>query len=275
MGFISRHPIIVSAVFFILTLQLISIRLGERETKGVLSTYVLTLNYYPEMLISGTARSIVSVWSKYIDLLEVGEENSRLKARIRERQNDRFALTEAMIENKRLRRLLGFKERSSHPLLPVTVIGSSPSLSRSKLLVVDRGKGDGVLVGMPVATDRGAVGRVLVTGGRVSEVMLITDELSAVDAYVQRTRARGVVKGTGGGCVMEYLEGLSDVSVDDVVVSSGKDGFFPKGVVIGTVGEVGTIGGDVRAVVVPAADLDSLEEAVIILKSPGYVFKNE
>ena len=66
--------------------------------------------------------------------------------------------------------------------------------------------------------------------------------VSAVDAYIHRTRARGIVKGTGTGCEMDYIEKKSDVSEGDKVISSGKDGFFPKGVVIGTVTSIGSKG---------------------------------
>ena len=124
---------------------------------------------------------------------------------------------------------------------------------------------------MPVASTKGIVGRVLVVGDKSSEILLITDPVSAVDAYIHRTRARGIVKGVGTNCVMEYIEKKSDVSVGDKVISSGKDGFFPKGVLIGTVTGINPRGTFITADIEPYVDLNSLEEVVIILKGVNVV----
>ncbi|MCK5392632.1 MAG: rod shape-determining protein MreC, partial [Deltaproteobacteria bacterium] len=118
-------------------------------------------------------------------------------------------------------------------------------------------------------------GRVLSVGDRSSEVLLITDPVSAVDAFIHRTRVRGIVKGTGGGCAMEYIEQNSDISIGDKVISSGKEGFFPKGVIIGTVSNIETKGSFISAQVSPFVDLDSLEEVVIILKTNNNIVLNE
>jgi rod shape-determining protein MreC len=128
---------------------------------------------------------------------------------------------------------------------------------------------------MPVASYDGIVGRILLAGDKSSEVLLITDPVSAVDAYIHRTRARGIVKGVGTGCVMEYIENKSDVSVGDKVISSGKDGFFPKGVIIGTVTDISPDGSFISAGISPHVDLNSLEEVVIIQKSVNNVVLNE
>jgi rod shape-determining protein MreC len=74
---------------------------------------------------------------------------------------------------------------------------------------------------------------------------------------------------------MEYIEKKSDVSIGDKVISSGKDGFFPKGVVIGTVIDIETTGGLTRARVSPDLDLNSLEEVLVVLKSPENVVLSE
>jgi len=128
---------------------------------------------------------------------------------------------------------------------------------------------------MPVATYEGIVGRVYIVGDKNSEVILITDPLSAVDAYIHRNRARGVVKGTGDGCVMEYIENNTDLNIGDKVISSGKDGFFPKGIFIGSVSKIEKKGGFLRAYVSPNVGLDSLEEVLIILRSPEQIAFNE
>jgi rod shape-determining protein MreC len=215
------------------------------------------------------------VWQNYVDLIGAKEENERLKTEIRKLRQEKFHLWEADLQNERLKNLLDLKKTFSYNTISANVIGGSPSMLKSQVVIIDRGKGDGISEGMPVATYEGIVGRILLVGDKSSEVILITDEISAVDAYIHRTRARGIVKGTGDGCVMDYIEKKADVSIGDKVISSGRDGFFPKEVVIGTVVEVKAVGGFIRARVSPDMDLNSLEEVVVILKSPENKVVNE
>ncbi len=121
---------------------------------------------------------------------------------------------------------------------------------------------------MPVKTHQGVVGKIYIAAQSSSEVLLLTDSLSAVDAYVQRTRERGIVKGDGEQCIMDYLEKGSDIMVGDKVVTSGKDGFFPKGILIGTVEEIFSAGGNIKAKVRPNIDINSVEEVLVINKKP-------
>jgi len=258
----------MSLVLFFFATQVISLNLEEKHAGDPFSRFVLLLTYYPQKSIFALTGTVVSIWQNYVDLVGVREENERLRLEVRKLREERFRLWEEELQNKRLKNLLGLKKVYSYKTLSANVIGGSPSMLRSQVIIIDRGKEDGVSEGMPVATHEGIVGRIFLVGAKSSEVILITDEISAVDAYIHRTRARGIVKGTGNGCVMEYIEKKADVSVGDKVVSSGKDGFFPSGVVIGTVIGVESSAGFIRARVSPDMDLDSLEEVLVILKAP-------
>ncbi len=210
-----------------------------------------------------------------MDLVNVRKENIKLKEDIAKLRAEKFELAEAQIQNERLKKLLNFKEIPSYPIVSANVIGGSPSLLRSEVIIVDRGKRDGISQGMPVASTKGLVGKVLTAGDKSSEILLLTDPVSAIDAFVHRTRVRGIVKGAGEGCTMEYIEQNSDISVGDKIISSGKEGFFPKGVIIGTVNNIETKGSFLSASVSPHVDLESLEEVVIILKTNNNVVLNE
>jgi rod shape-determining protein MreC len=275
MGFLRRHPILLSLILFFFVTQLISLNLDEKRAGDPFSRFVLLITYYPQKFIFALTGTVVGLWQNYVDLIKLREENEKLKSEVRKLREEKFRLWEEELQNKRLKNLLGLKKSYSYKTLSANVIGGSPSLLRSQVIVIDRGKEEGVYEGMPVATYEGIVGRVFLVGAKSSEVILITDEISAVDAYIHRTRARGIVKGTGNGCVMEYIEKKADVSVGDKVISSGKDGFFPSGVVIGTVVGVEPSGGFVRAHVSPDMDLNSLEEVLVILKAPENKVAND
>jgi rod shape-determining protein MreC len=275
MGFLKRHPILVSVIFLFFAIQLFPLSFEEKQIGNPFSRFILTLTYYPQKFVFTLTHGVVDVWQDYINLIAVKEENERLKSEINKLRQEKFRLWEAELQNERLKKLLEFKETSSHPVVTANVIAGSPSGLRSQVVIIDRGTEDGINQGMPVTTYEGIVGRVLMVGSKSSEVILITDEISAVDAYIHRTRARGIVKGTGDGCIMEYIEKKSDVNIGDKVISSGKDGFFPRGVVIGTVVGIAITGGLVRAQISPDVDLGSLEEVIVILKFPENMVLNE
>ena len=268
MNLLKRHPIILSIVFFFFAIQLLSFSLENSESFAPFSRVVFNLAYYPQKVTSFFTLGILRLWGSYIDLVGVKRENEELKEEIRKLHLERFELVEVKLQNERLKRFLELKKRSSYPTASAQVIAVAPSPLRSQIIVIDKGTEDGISEGMPIATYEGIVGRVILSGDKASEVLLITDEMSAVDAYVQRTRSRGIVKGTGSGCVMEYIEKGADVELGDKTVSSGKDGVFPKGVVIGTVTDIRVEGGLISAVIAPEVDLISLEEVVVLLKLP-------
>lgn len=275
MGFFKRRTILVVLVLFFIAIQLFSLDLRERESKNPAARFVLAITYYPQKLISAVTDSVTGTWRDYIHLVRVNEENKRLREELNALRQQKFELAEVEAQNTRLKKLLDFKDVSPYPVVSANVIGASPSILRSQVVIVDKGRADGITEGMPVASYDGIVGRILLAGDKSSEVLLITDPVSAVDAYIHRTRARGIVKGIGSGCVMEYIENKSDVSVGDKVISSGKDGFFPKGVIIGTVTDISPSGSFISAGISPHVDLNSLEEVVIIQKSVNNVVLNE
>jgi len=275
MGFLKRRTIFIVLVLLFIAIQLFSLDLDERDTETPAARFVLTLAYYPQKLVSAAAKGMTGVWNDYIRLVNLKEENVRLKDEISRLRREKFELSEAGIQNTRLRKLLEFRDESSYPAVSANVIGASPSILRSQVIIVDKGTRDGITEGMPVASFDGIVGRIMLAGDRSSEVLLITDPVSAVDAYIHRTRARGIVKGTGTACEMDYIEKKSDVSEGDKVISSGKDGFFPKGVVIGTVTGISSKGSFINAEVSPHVHLNSLEEVLIIQKPVNSLVLNE
>lgn len=275
MNFLKYRVVLIIIILFFVSIQLFSLNIREKRSRNFISGIVLTLTYYPQKLVYIISSKVSNTWQDYMNLVDVRQENIKLKEEIGNLRQDKFELAEVRIQNQRLKELLDFKESLSYPIVSANVIGGSPSLLRTEVVVVDRGGSDGISQGMPVASSEGIVGRVLTVGDRSSEVLLITDPVSAVDAFIHRTRVRGIVKGTGSGCAMEYIEQNSDVSVGDKVISSGKEGFFPKGVIIGTVSSIETKGSFISAQVSPLVDLDSLEEVVIILKTNNNIVLNE
>jgi rod shape-determining protein MreC len=111
------------------------------------------------------------------------------------------------------------------------------------------------------------LGRVVVSSPRAAKVQLLIDRNAAAGALIERSRAQGVAIGGGDGrLLLEYVSEVSDVVVGDVVVTSGIDGIFPKGFVIGRIESVEKSGGAFKRIVVqPAADSSAIEEVLVVV----------
>ncbi len=207
------------------------------------------------------------LWSRYVALVDVQEENDALRARLARLEEQNLQFREALVASGHLQRIVQMREGFEVPLLPTAVVGQDVSpWFRSVLL--DRGGGHEVRSGMPVVTDRGLVGLVTATSPRAARAMMLLDRQSAVDGIVQRSRARGIVRGRGTG-KLEFTLVVrgDDVQVGDVVITSGLGGVHPKGLRIGEVTEVNV--GDSQllhtAVLRPAVDFGRLEQVFVML----------
>ncbi len=124
---------------------------------------------------------------------------------------------------------------------------------------------------MAVLAPAGVVGRVIVPSARAAKVQLLIDRNAAAGALVERSRAQGVVLGTGDNTLhLEYVTGSADVKVGDKVVTSGNDGIYPKGFLIGTVQLIERSGGAYGSIVLrPAVDFSSIEEVLVVTTPPA------
>lgn len=151
--------------------------------------------------------------------------------------------------------------------LTASVIGQDPNPA-VRSIVIDKGSSDGIRVGMPVESARGLVGQVYRTTPNSSQVVLITDSSSAIPARLGTSRATGILRGGGLGGVLtiDWIDLKHNIEVGEVVLTSGLGGRFPQDLVIGRVIEVDRREAELfqRAVVQPAADLDSLELIFVI-----------
>ncbi len=196
-------------------------------------------------------------------------ENRELRRRLEELERIEAGRREIEIENRRLKELLDFKATLPGEVVAARIIAADPA-AWFKTVILDKGEEDGIRKGLPAVTARGAVGQILDASPRRSRLLLLIDYNSAADALVQRSRARGVLKGTSGAeCLLDYLQHADDVQVGDAVVTSGFDGVYPKGLLLGTVSAVDFQGSDVfkEVRVKPAADFDKLEEVLVIVDS--------
>ena len=124
---------------------------------------------------------------------------------------------------------------------------------------------------MAVISTEGVVGKVIAVGPSSSRVLLINDHNSALDAFDQRSRARGIVAGVlDDGLTMKYVDRSEDVKPGDSIVTSGMDGIFPRGLLVGQVTRVSQEGPGLflNVNIPPAADFRQLEHVLIVTQKP-------
>lgn len=218
-----------------------------------------------------TSRFVEDIWDGYISLVDIHHENQRLHEDIRT-LNIRVAEgNEAVLANKRLERLLDMKSIIRNPVVAATVVGEDAT-SWFRTLVINRGSSSGIREGMAVISADGVVGQTTKVSPTTARVLLLTDHASGISATIQRSRARGVVKGKGEMvCTLEFTTREEDVKVGDTVITSGIGGIFTKGLPIGEVTMVkrGEYGIFQTVSIRPAVNIPHLEE-VLVVQRGGY-----
>ena len=199
-----------------------------------------------------------------------------LQARVRTLENQLLRQQERIWQlSHQLRSLRAFRDnfpRLEVRVVPAEIIGRDTSPFR-RALILDAGRVHGVSLNSPVLVDAALVGRVTGVSARTSDVRLIDDPASSVPVVVMRTREQGAVEGTleeRPRLALHYVDRLSQLRVDDVVLTSGVGGLFPKGIVVGEVrSSENTPGALFKQVYVqPAVDLSRLERVLVLRRAP-------
>lgn len=216
--------------------------------------------------VSAVASGVGRLWSGYAGLRGVSAENEELKRQLAVAQ---VAVQEqrALADRARgLERLLDLRDRLNLQTIAAEIIaaGATPDF---RTLTIDKGTSSGLKPDMAVLAPAGIVGRVVVPSGRAAKVQLLIDRNAAAGALIERSRAQGVAIGEGTGRLrLEYVSEVADVVAGDVVVTSGIDGIYPKGFVIGRVEAVEKSGTAYKSITVkPAVDFSGIEEVLVVL----------
>lgn len=255
-------------VLVIVFLLLLVGSLGARYTSLRPSSLLLEVVAVFQEIVTGSAEAVESVWVGYFSLVHVARENKALRGERALLQTRIGALHEAELENKRLKRLLDFKEETDLPVIGGRVVAWDPR-SWFKTVVIDRGAAEGLKPGMPVVTHEGVVGRLIEVTPHYAKVMLMIDYNSSIDALVERSRVQGIVAGRSTStCLLKYVLKSDDLKAGDLLITSGQGGAFPKGLPLGQVTGVqhSPHGLFQDVTVAPAVNLDRLEEVLVILK---------
>lgn len=234
----------------------------------------LTIMHPFQSSITSISGFVSGTWEHYIALTNAAVENDRLKTELANANRILIEMDEIKKENDRLYESLSMAKDIKKDAIGAKVI-SSNVMAEFRTMTINKGSNDGILKNMVVIGPGGLVGRIAKVGLNESIVLLISDPNSSVDVFVQRTNTRAILAGALFGpelqafyslSRMEYLKKTSDIVSGDVVITSGLDQLYPRGIPVGTVNDVETVHSGVfkNALVVPFVDLAQLKEVLVL-----------
>ena len=267
----SRRIVYAVGGFFFIAFCIILIIVSSRQPSTMEKAERVPISIIAPLqnVVTGTIRFVEDIWFHYFYLVSAAKENEQLKEALNQSVERHNQYIETELTNERLRSFLEFKKKTTSKVVAAEVVGRDPS-PWFKTIIIDKGTTDNVKQGLPVVVANGVAGQIMSVSSGYSKVLLITDRNSAVDALVQRSRARGIIEGfSSDRCFFQYVLRKNDVKVGDTVVTSGLDGVYPKGLRIGRVsGVVRRNSGMFQKVeVTPFVDFEKLEEVMVVLAS--------
>jgi len=267
----SKKRLLVAGAIFLIVLNTIVFSFYYLHRPSFKSAAVYTLFFFlgpVESVFSYISSNTVDLFEHYVFLTGVAAENKTLRNKLAAAHARLGECREKIKLYQRVRPFADLVAKSPDlKFLPASIVAKDPSPWYTAAMI-NRGDKDGIKAGFPVLVPDGLVGRVTAVSYEYAKVILITDPNSSVDALVDRTRARGIVTGEGGGmCRFDYVLRKSDVRMGDMVITSGFGGIFPKGIPIGRVTSLirRNSGLFQQINVTPCVDLDKLEEVMVVV----------
>jgi rod shape-determining protein MreC len=273
----SRHKSLVLLAGVILAQLLLLAVQVKRDSQGRLIR-VWTVGAVTPFERAGATGigGIRGLWYHYFALQNAARENERLR-----HENDALKLQISQLESQaaeaqRLASLLNFKQAHQNvPTLAARVIGASAD-SASQTVYIDRGEREGIRRNMGVITPDGVVGKVIESYRDTAQVLLLTDKDSGVGAMLADSRIQSPVGGMGEPLLlMKYVPNDDDVNVGERVVTSGMDRIFPRDLPVGTVSQIKSGNPFKQIRIRPAANLERLEEVIVLLSLQPLELKRE
>jgi rod shape-determining protein MreC len=269
-AFVGRHR-----AFFILLgvlvaqLLLLSAQITRDQKVRLIQVWAVAVFDPFARVLRGMSDATTAAWKSYRELWQAQQQNQELQIQLVAARAQVQQLSEEAAEGRRLRELLEFRHRLPFQTVAAEVIATSPG-EASRAIFIDKGTDAGLTPDLAVITPAGVVGKILTVFPHTAQVLLITDSSSGAACTLERSRVQGILKGGKlNQCQVDYVMNEAPVALGELVLTSGLDQIYPKGLPLGTVAQTadGNIYKNIR--VKPTAALDRLEGILVVLKPPS------
>jgi rod shape-determining protein MreC len=253
----------IAIIFSVITLSskdVLPINTLERLTLSIISPFF--------RVADSTIHFTQNVWTKYFLAVQAVEENHKLRIELAQTAERINRCKELELENTRLKKLVDFTDSVQGTYVAARIIARDHS-PWFQTVIIDKGIEDGLKKGSPVLVSEGVVGQLIEVANDFAKVLLIIDRNSSVDALVRNTRVRGIIKGNNEKqCLFVYTLRKNEVKDGEIIITSGLDQVFPKGLVIGKVLKVTRSQSQLfqDITVETSVDFEKIEEVLVLKK---------
>lgn len=245
---------------------LISAQVNSKSGVPMLEAFTFGVFSEVQRAVSSGVTGVRRGWGGYVSLRDVKARNEELTRQLAAAQVALQQQRALAGRARELGQLLELRDHTNVKTIAAQIIGSA-AMPDFRTLTIDKGTREGLRSDMAVIAPAGVVGRVVDPLARSAKVQLLIDRNAAAGVIIERTRAQGIVVGGGDERLrMEYVSEVFDIIVGDVVLTSGIDGIYPKGFVVGRVESLEKSGGAYKRILVrPAVDFSSLEDVLVVV----------
>jgi rod shape-determining protein MreC len=261
-----KKKLFLFAIFILLIFGLLTFQRIKSKSR-----FIDTALYPLTLIQQGTTaviHGIRNTFNTYIMIAGKEEENRILLEKIHELEQEKNNHAEVQLENKRLKKILKLKTEKRNYVTTASVFARDPT-NWFQTIWVNKGIKAGIEKNMVAVTPLGPVGKVRRLLQKSANITLITDVNSSVSVRLQPSRIEGILQGSGEDtCFLQYISKDVDVKIGEKVITSGLDGIYPKGLIIGHVTGARKEDEEIFQIieVEPVQNLNSVEEVVILKK---------
>jgi rod shape-determining protein MreC len=263
-----RNLTVLAVVLFAQILGLaVQVKRGtDQGTSRLIRIWAVSAITPIEKGVGHTSRWFADTWHNYLYLRGVRAQNRGLREEIERMRLEQVRISEDASQARRLQLLLGFREEFISQTMPAQVISTTGS-EFSRGVFIDKGSRDGIKADMPVITPDGIVGKVFRVYPTSSLVLEINDSSSGAGVILEKSRLQGILKGSPSGqTFLANIMADEKIEPGERILTSGGDRVYPKGMAVGTVSRVSPAGTFLNVEVKPSAQLNRLEEVLVITK---------
>lgn len=268
-----RKPLILLLVLLVAHWLVVSLNEAPGQSgKRLIQVWVLAVFAPVQEATTLVTTTIGYAWSNYFSMRDAREENKTLREKNAQLESELARARDAQRRLGNLEAEINLKQTQPWQSVQAQVVARDANQWFNSV-VISRGSFAGISEGQPVVTSAGLVGRIIQAAPNAARVQLLTDSqfgAGAVIGQLAESRVLGVVKGKNASlCEMKIVSGSAQIQPGEKVLTSGQDGIYPRGLIIGEVARVvADAGGNPTQVeIAPAAPLLKLEVVSVLLVS--------